>query len=115
MRPVLAVDFDGTITEYKNRWEGPEKINEVPVPGAQEFIRKAQEHFDVVVFSTRATFGHRAMDAMKDWLRENGFPDLDIVSEKPPAAVFLDDRAVRFEGTYPDPKALLALRSWYEN
>jgi hypothetical protein len=112
MKPTLALDFDGVLHQYTG-FRGDTIIDGGPVPGAVEFVQAAQENFDVVIHSVRAKtrFGRRAMQA---WLKENGFPYLEIAAEKPPAHVTLDDRALCFTGTFPDPDALLQFRPWWK-
>lgn len=112
MKPTLALDFDGVLHQYTG-FRGDTIIDGAPVPGAVEFVQAAQENFDVVIHSARAKtqLGRRAMLA---WLKENGFPFLEIAAEKPPAHVTLDDRALCFTGTFPDPDALLQFRPWWK-
>ena len=112
MKPTLALDFDGVLHRY-TRYRGDAIIDGTPVPGAVEFVQIAQESFDVVIHSARARsqIGRRAMLA---WLKENGLPFLEIVAEKPPAHVTLDDRALCFTGTFPDPEDLLRFRPWWK-
>lgn len=113
-RPVLCIDFDGCLHAYTSGWKGADVVSDSPVPGAQEFVRLAQKHFKVVVFSARS---HQAggIEAMKRWMARWGFPDgIGFPEGKPPAQVYLDDGAVRFEGTWPKPADLLKLKSWVE-
>lgn len=66
-KPILSLDFDGVIHSYATGWHGPRKILDPPVPGALEFLVRAQSAFAVSVFSTRSVFwgGRRAM---RRWL-----------------------------------------------
>ena len=41
------------------------------------------------------------------WLAKLGWPD-----HKPAAMVTLDDRAVTFDGIFPDPEVLIFFRPW---
>jgi hypothetical protein len=38
--------------------------------------------------------------------------DVRFVRMKPPALVTIDDRGYRFDGTWPDPKDVMALKPW---
>jgi beta-phosphoglucomutase-like phosphatase (HAD superfamily) len=96
-RPIVCVDLNGVLDAYTgwkhaNHWDAPRA-------GAQEFLRALTERgFDVVVFTTR----HHAQ--VRPWLRQHGL--LTYVSavtrKKPPAHVFVDDRAVCFRGDFQD-------------
>lgn len=38
--------------------------------------------------------------------------DVRFVRMKPPALVTIDDRGYRFDGTWPDPKSVMAMKPW---
>ena len=112
----LAIDFDGVINSYTSGFLGEDKaavLPDPPVNGAREFLNKALLHFEeVVIYTTRATFGMAAVKAMQDYCERYDLPILPIYGEKIPADVYLDDRAVRFNGRFPDPADLKGLGSW---
>ena len=94
-RPLVCVDLNGVLDAFTG-WKTPDHWDS-PRPGAQAFLRALTEHgFDVVVFTTR----HHA--AVRRWLQQHGL--LTYVSavtrKKPPAHVFVDDRAVCFRGDF---------------
>ncbi len=66
-KPILCLDFDGVVHSYTSGWKGPRNIPDRAMPGALEFIVKAQESFKVSIFSSRSNylFGRHAM---KKWL-----------------------------------------------
>lgn len=121
MKPILCLDFDGVIHSYASGWKGASVVPDPPVPGAFDFIKRAAEHFRVAVFSSRSN-QPGGIDAMKDWLYINteiGFrqkpawvDEIEWPTEKPPALVTIDDRAVTFDGTWPEIAALLAFKPW---
>lgn len=97
-RYTIAVDFDGVIHSYTSPWVNAETIPDPPVPGSIEALRRLACDFDVVIFTTRgcSVDGREAVDA---YLRQYGFTDYAaITAEKPPALIYIDDRAYRFEG-----------------
>lgn len=106
----LCLDFDGVIAKYPS--------GEV-VPGAIEFIRKAlKECSELSVFSTRS--GNGQIPQMQLFLIQNGLTSEEALSikwytYKPPAMVFIDDRAWRFEGTWPDLEELKKFKTWEES
>lgn len=102
-KPIIALDFDGVIHQYSG-WNGG-KLNE-PIPGAKEaIVLFVNAGFRVVVFSTRDE------NMIKPWLQLNDFPELEVCSEKPPAVVMLDDRALTFDGVWT-PELIARLASF---
>jgi hypothetical protein len=125
-KPILCVDFDGVISEYRNGWHGPAVINEEPVAGAFEWLREAQEHFTVMIFSTRCNFPEGIV-AMKEWLCSHGGTDLagSLIFEpgKPSWFLHIDDRAIEFDGgrhenfwlRTPAVTLLRGFKPWYHS
>jgi hypothetical protein len=123
MKPILCLDFDGVIHSYTSRWQGADVIPDPPVEGAIAFILEALHHFDVTIFSSRSN-QPGGLKAMKDWLKNHaggcwyespagpGLEDVRFVTEKPPAMVTLDDRALTFTGEWPAVHALLKFKPW---
>lgn len=99
-RYTIAVDFDGVLHSYTSPWVQAEVIPDPPVPGAIDWLREISEDLRVVIHTTRGkTPSGRA--AVQDWLVAHGWEGgaaVEVTAEKPPALVYLDDRAVRFNG-----------------
>lgn len=125
-KPILALDFDGVLHSYASGWQGIDVIPDPPVEGAMAFLDMALAHFDVVIHSSRcATSAGRG--AMRRWLRQELFAvhgldraraivsKLRFAKEKPPAHVFLDDRAVTFDGVFKHPALYLAFTPWHSH
>jgi hypothetical protein len=129
--PILAVDFDGVLHSYGSGWLGADRIPDPPTPGAMRFLAGAVDCFDTVVVSSRLTpseferaVNYPALLAMQDWLfrhltaelgDEEGravLGKLRFLATRPPAHVTLDDRAITFCGTFPDPKTLRWFEPW---
>lgn len=121
-KPILSIDFDGVLHAYTSGWKGADVVADPPVPGAIDFLREACEFFRVAVFSSRSN-QEGGTDAMRCWLDRHivaahGEPGLawsaaiEWPTEKPPAMVTLDDRAVTFTGTFPSVESLLAFKPW---
>ncbi|PKO17774.1 MAG: hypothetical protein CVU39_04645 [Chloroflexi bacterium HGW-Chloroflexi-10] len=110
-KPILSLDFDGVLHWYRNGWKGAAVIDDIPTPGAVEFVKNAQEYFKVVVYSSRS---HQAggIEAMQAWMEANGFPQVEFATHKPQAFLSIDDRAIQFEGEWMDPEALLNFKPW---
>jgi hypothetical protein len=122
-KPILCVDFDGVLHSYSSGWKGADVIPDPPVEGAVAFLLGALRVFDVVIHSSRSHEpGGRS--AMRAWLRGHsgaawyetpdgpGTESVRFVAEKPPAMVTLDDRAITFDGTWPDIEMLRAFKPW---
>lgn len=122
-KPILCLDFDGVIHSYTSRWQGADVVPDPPVDGAIAFMLGALRDFDVVIFSSRSN-QPGGLQAMKRWLRQHagmawhptpdgpGIEDVRFVTEKPPALVTLDDRAVTFDGTWPSYEKLRMFKPW---
>lgn len=112
-RPILLLDFDGVLHSYTSGYTSDEDIPDSPNPGAQEFVLKAMEQFEVCVHSGRCS-GPAGIKAIEEWLHTWGFPPIRVLDHKPPAFVILDDRALTFNGTWPDVQALRDFRPWWD-
>lgn len=134
-KPILCLDFDGVLHSYTSGWKGADVIPDPPVAKMVPFLERAIAEFDVQIFSSR-TGQTGGVDAMKAWLtvhvtrhfdceNHGGAPDeaarayaiLDAITfptEKPPAMVTLDDRAIQFNGEWPSIAWLKAFQPWYK-
>ena len=125
-RYTVAVDFDGVIHSYTTPWKNAHTIPDPPVDGAIDWLWKVIQSFDVVIFSTRCK-SWRGRRAMRQWLRHyagnlwypapDGLVPLEEIRfsrEKPPALIYLDDRAVRFNGpgSFPTKDEIHRSRPW---
>jgi hypothetical protein len=110
-KPILSLDFDGVIHWYRTGWKGPAVIDDEPVPGAKEFIEKAQDFFKIVIYSSRSN-SEGGIDAMRTWMEKHGFPEVEFAKEKPKAFLSIDDRTIQFKGEWFDPEELLNFKPW---
>lgn len=132
-KPILCLDFDGVLHSYTSGWQGADVVPDPPTPGAMAFLFGAIEHFDVQIYSSRSgqTGG---IEAMQYWLRNKclQFWEFDQLAthaecenmasrllaaitwptEKPPAMVTIDDRALTFRGAWPTMRELLDFKPW---
>ena len=95
--PIVCVDVNGVLDAYTG-WKDADHWDP-PRPGAEAFLRSLTERgFDVVIFTTRHSAGVRR------WLRTHGLLQYvkAITRRKPPAHVFVDDRAVCFRGKFDE-------------
>lgn len=134
--PILCLDFDGVIHSYKSGWKGADIIPDPIVPGAIEFIMAVQaEGWKVAIHSSRSN-QPGGMTAMQEYLKAEflrvddtepsadasgamkrwaAYDAIDWPTEKPPATITLDDRAVTFAGKWPSMNFLKNFKPWTHN
>lgn len=101
MAKTVVFDFDGVINSYTSGWRGVDVIPDPPVEGIKEAIEDIRNHYEVVVVSTRC-FQEGGAEAVKAWLSKHGIIVDDVLAYKPPAIVYIDDRALTFDGNAKD-------------
>ena len=107
MNKTVVFDFDGVIHSYTSGWKGIDIIPDEPVEGIENALKEIHEAgYEVAIVSTRCS-SNLGADAIKCWLNKyNLFKYIDIIcKEKPPAIVYIDDRAICFDGR---PEKLLS-------
>lgn len=127
-KPILCLDFDGVIHSYEKGWQNGKIYGRV-TPGFCSWAQKAKEDFKLVIYSSRSKTEEGKV-AMYDWLVAEIFvwaeeqvegstlsaSDFEFASEKPPAWLTIDDRAICFQGSWATPTlssaAMLAFKPW---
>ena len=95
---TVVFDFDGVIHSYRSGWKGVNAIPDPPVNGIREVIEELRSKgYEVVIVSTRSS-SEEGLHAIEDWLDYYGIVVDRIEKIKPPALVYIDDRAIRFKG-----------------
>lgn len=89
----IGVDLDGTLA-HDTGWHGPEQIGP-PIPEMLERVRNwLREGQRVKIFTARATIPQQ-IPPIREWLRKNGLPELEVTNVKDFAMIECwDDRAV---------------------
>lgn len=134
---IICVDFDGTIHSYTSGWKGACEIPDPPIEGAMGWIvdMTHDSRFDVQIYSSRSK-EEGAIEAMKAWFmlhlqnyfkrntmvrfsEEEAFHAASFVvssmkfpTQKPPAFLTIDDRAMCFDGTYPTLDEIDSFLTW---
>lgn len=106
MKKTVVFDFDGVIHSYSSGWCGETNIPDPPVPGIESALREIHNAgYEIVVVSTRCASAD-GLNAIVEWLdRYDIYFYVDrVCKEKPPAIVYIDDRAICFDG---HPETLL--------
>ena len=103
VRQTICIDFDNVIHSYGG-WDsgqGPGHITGTVIPGAKEAIAELRRDYKIIVLSARASSPAGARGIAR-WLKEHGIEVDHITAIKLPAIVYVDDRALRFEGDWAD-------------
>lgn len=106
VRSTICLDFDGVIHSYKSGWCGAGVIPDEPVHGTRTAIERLRKSFRVVVHSARC-HSEEGRKAIADWLAKHDIVVDEICENKPPAMVYVDDRAVQFRGEWNDAIAAI--------
>ncbi len=137
-RKIVCLDFDGVIHSYTSGWQGVGVVSDLPMPGAIHWIVWHCPKLDLAIYSSRSK-SWRGRRAMKRWLKAalaSYFATCEIPPDvptesydawelaggvmrtiswpwfKPPAFLTIDDRALRFEGSFPTLAEIEAFRPW---
>ncbi len=100
-RRTVCVDFDGVIHSYLSGWQGEAVIADPPIHRVDLAISQLRKNFRVVVYSARCRTPE-GIQAIRAWLARNNIEVDDVCEHKPPAFVYVDDRAVHFTGNWED-------------
>lgn len=98
-RKTICLDFDGVIHSYSSGWKGETVIPDPPIHRSREAIAKLRESFRIVVHSARCC-SEEGCEAIRQWLHKHNIEVDEVCMFKPPATVYLDDRAVPFTGNW---------------
>ncbi len=94
-KPVVCVDLDGVLNAFDG-WKGADVFHE-PRPGAREFLKALDAlGYSVVVFTCRWA------PHVEQWLASHGLSEYvaAVTDKKPAAHVYVDDRAICFQGDF---------------
>ena len=92
MKKTIMIDLDGVLDNYEKYTEDIPSIKK----GAKDFIIKLSKDYELILFTTRSP-----MLATK-WLINNDLDKYfkDVTNVKTPAYIYIDDRAIQFNGDY---------------
>jgi hypothetical protein len=118
MKPTICIDFDGVINSYKSGYGPDYKVDRIPdgpVKGTREAIKVLREEYRVVVQSTRCA-EPEGKQAIIEWLAKYDIEVDEIVTHKPPAIVYVDDRAIQFRGSWDTAlEEINEFEHWFSN
>lgn len=98
-RLTICLDFDGVIHSYQSGWQGVEVIPDPPIHKVDLAIKRLRKNFRVVVHSARCR-SKAGVAAIENWLANHDIEVDEVCEHKPPAHVYVDDRAVPFSGDW---------------
>ena len=101
---TVVFDFDGVIHSYASGWQGMDICADPPVDGINDAIQAIRRAgYRVVVVSTRCA-DDTGLNAVIAYLHNHRIMVDEVAAHKPPAIVYIDDRAICFDG---NPETLL--------
>jgi hypothetical protein len=100
-RRTICLDFDGVLHSYRSGWCGAEVIPDPPIHGTREAVARLRQQYRIVVHSARCHTAEGCL-AVTNWLAKHCIEVDEVCEHKPPAHVYVDDRAVRFRGNWDD-------------
>jgi len=99
----LAIDFDGVIHKNsKGFYNGT--VYDDPVDGSYEALKYLSGQYKLIIFSAKARSdrplieGKTGIELIWEWLEKHNMKQFvsDVVSEKPRAIYYIDDKAIHF-------------------
>ena len=94
---TIAIDFDGVIHSYLSKFVSEEFIPDEPVEGIADLLNKLKDKYKIVIFSTRAST-KRGKNAIINYMNDKGLYFDEVTNIKPAAFLYVDDRAIQFNG-----------------
>ena len=100
----IAIDFDGVIHKCSKGYHDGTDYDE-PIEGSLEAIRRLHNQgFNIIIYSCKSRSDRPSVNGINgthmiwNWLDKHGVKHLisDVVSEKPRAICFIDDKGIRF-------------------
>ena len=96
MKGTIVFDFDGVIHKYSKGWQNG-SIYDEPNQSVIKVIDKLRANGYIVdIVSTRCATEEGAK-SIGEWLNKYGIEVDHILAHKPPALVYIDDRAINFD------------------
>ena len=98
MKKTIVFDFDGVIHRYSRGWQDG-TIYDIPNDNIYDVLSELKRKgYEIVVVSTRCA-QPGGITAIENWLDKNHLGEYvdKVCKEKPPALVYVDDRAICYD------------------
>lgn len=105
--PRIVFDFDGVIHSFTSGWVRQDIIPDEPVEGIRDIIRGLKEYGYVITVQSSRAYSEEGINAIKEYMDHFDIPYDEIVYEKLPAMLYIDDRGYRFDGNIDKLKDFL--------
>lgn len=80
---TIAIDFDGTIRDWHTK---------EPIEGSNDVISNLHSAgYDIIIHTANPD-----TQGIRQWLKENNFPLLEVTNKKPMATLYIDNRGEKF-------------------
>jgi hypothetical protein len=127
-KPTICIDMDGVIHKYSRGWQDGTLYDDI-TEGFFEWVEAVRDDFKLVIYSSRSKDENGTIlmsmwlhEQRNKWIRDGGKRDetepleIEFANEKPAAWLTIDDRCIRFDGSWTAPElsrsALWAFRPW---
>jgi len=116
-KKTVCLDFDGVIHSYKSGWKGIDETPDEPVEGIENFIKELYDNnYNICIFSSRSK-EEVGINAMKNYVASLDidneiYNSIQWPQEKPPAHIYIDDRAFAFKGKFPAISEIDNFKAW---
>lgn len=116
-KKTVVFDFDGVIHKYSNGWQEGE-IYDVPTEGIETVLKELKSKgYEIAIVSTRCSSNLGRANIIEWLTKYDLFKYIDrVCKEKPPAMVYVDDRAICFDGnnTKDLVRQIEGFRTWQQ-
>lgn len=114
---TIMIDLDGVLHKYSEGFKDG-TLYDSAFEGAKESLKKLKDSgYKIIIFTSRLSSSSNGEDKIKiqkirimKWLKKNGIEVDGITSEKLPAEIYIDDRAIHFNGNWDDTMNEIKLR-----
>ena len=97
MKHWLGIDLDGTLAHFDD-WEDIYTIGEPLKIMKDLLLMLHKKGIKIKIFTARVGEGDEAIEPIKQWLKKNGLPDLEVTNVKDMYCIEIwDDRVVQIE------------------
>jgi ribonucleotide monophosphatase NagD (HAD superfamily) len=91
---MIALDFDGVLIEHPTNITFEEALTYSPPKDAVKTLNYlVDEGLEFYVLTARPKSEHKLI---RKWLKQRGYPRMDVTNVKRPAQLYIDDRCFRF-------------------